>query len=95
MFILFIISIFYNLSSNSLLHGVLEALEKAKRDGKVRFVGFSGHKDPNVHLEMINRGFPFDTVQMPLNPFDAGFHSFEKLVLPELNKCNIAYSVWS
>jgi uncharacterized protein len=70
--------------------GVLEAFELAKKQGKVRFVGFTGHKDPLVHLDMINRGYPFDSVQMPLNPFDWSFHSFEKLVLPEANKRGIA-----
>ncbi len=70
--------------------GVLEAFEQAKKQGKVRFVGFTGHKNPLVHLEMVRRGYPFDTVQMPLNPFDWHFHSFEKLVLPELNKRGIA-----
>jgi aryl-alcohol dehydrogenase-like predicted oxidoreductase len=70
--------------------GVLEALDKAKQQGKVRFVGFTGHKDPNVHLDMVRRGYPFDTVQMPLNCLDASFRSFEKLVLPELNKRGIA-----
>jgi uncharacterized protein len=70
--------------------GVLEALDKAKKQGKVRFVGFTGHKDPSIHLDMIRRGYPFDTVQMPLNCLDATFRSFEKQVLPELNKRNIA-----
>ncbi|HEX4609891.1 MAG TPA: aldo/keto reductase, partial [Urbifossiella sp.] len=50
--------------------GVLEAFELAKKQGKVRFVGFTGHKNPLVHLDMVRRGFPFDAVQMPLNPFD-------------------------
>ena len=70
--------------------GAAEALTKAKQEGKVRFVGFTGHKSPEVHLKMLATGFPFDAVQMPLNPFDANFHSFEKQVLPELNKRNIA-----
>jgi aryl-alcohol dehydrogenase-like predicted oxidoreductase len=70
--------------------GAAEALTKAKQEGKVRFLGFTGHKAPELHLKMLATGFPFDAVQMPLNPFDAGFHSFEKLVLPELNKRNIA-----
>jgi uncharacterized protein len=70
--------------------GVLEALDQAKKQGKVRFVGFTGHKDPTVHLDMIRRGYPFDTVQMPLNCLDATFRSFEKEVLPELNKRGIA-----
>jgi aryl-alcohol dehydrogenase-like predicted oxidoreductase len=70
--------------------GALEALDKAKKQGKVRFVGFTGHKDPSIHLDMIRRGYPFDTVQMPLNCLDATFRSFEKGVLPELNKRGIA-----
>ena len=57
--------------------GVLEAFDAAKKAGKVRFVGFTGHKDPAIHLEMIRRGYPFDAVQMPLNVFDASFRSFE------------------
>jgi predicted aldo/keto reductase-like oxidoreductase len=70
--------------------GAAEALEQAKKDGKVRFVGFSGHKDPSIHLKMLATGFPFDSVQMPLNAFDANFHSFEQQVLPELNRRGIA-----
>lgn len=62
--------------------GVLEALERAKKDGKVRFVGFTGHKRPEIHREMIERGFPFDTVQMPLNVMDPNYRSFERNVLP-------------
>ena len=62
--------------------GVLEALAAAKQQGKVRFVGFTGHKNPSIHLEILNRGFPFDTVQMPINPFDPSFRSFEREVLP-------------
>jgi aryl-alcohol dehydrogenase-like predicted oxidoreductase len=70
--------------------GVLEALDRAKQQGKVRFVGFTGHKDPALHLEMIRRGYPFDSVQMPLNCLDGTFRSFEKQVLPEANKRGIA-----
>jgi uncharacterized protein len=70
--------------------GAAEALTKAKKDGKVRFVGFTGHKDPDVHLAMLKTGFPFDAVQMPLNPFDANFSSFEQKVLPMLNQSGIA-----
>ncbi len=62
--------------------GVIEALDQAKRDGKVRFAGFTGHKHPGIHREMIERGYPFDTVQMPLNVLDASYRSFEKNVLP-------------
>jgi aryl-alcohol dehydrogenase-like predicted oxidoreductase len=71
-------------------NGAAEALHEAKRQGKVRFVGFTGHKDPGIHLGMLNTGFPFDAVQMPLNPFDGTFRSFEKSVLPELHKRGIA-----
>lgn len=70
--------------------GVIEALDRAKRAGKVRFVGFTGHKDPAIHLKMLSYKYPFDTVQMPLNCFDATFRSFEQRVLPELAKQNIA-----
>jgi len=71
-------------------NGAAEALAKAKKDGKVRFVGFTGHQNLKVHLAMLNTGFPFDAVQMPLNAFDANFRSFEKQVLPELVKRGIA-----
>ncbi len=71
-------------------NGAAEALHKAKEQGKVRFVGFSGHKDPDIHLAMLNTGFPFDAVQMPLNPFDANFFSFEQKVLPVLVQRGIA-----
>jgi uncharacterized protein len=62
--------------------GVLEALATAKQQGKVRFVGFTGHKNPSIHLDMLNRGFAFDTIQFPINPFDPSYRSFEKEVLP-------------
>ena len=63
--------------------GVLEAFDRARRDGKARFVGFTGHKDPSMLVEMLRRGYAFDTVQMPLNCFDGtGFRSFERNVLP-------------
>ena len=70
--------------------GAAEALEAAKQQGKVRFVGFTGHKDPAIHLRMLKQGFPFDTVQMPLNAFDASFRSFETQVLPEALRRDIA-----
>ncbi len=70
--------------------GVLEAFDLAKRQGKTRFVGFTGHKNPEFHLKMLQLGYPFDSVQMPLNPFDASFHSFEQQVLPEVNRRGIA-----
>ena len=58
----------------------------AKQSGKVRSVGFTGHKDPSIHLRMLSHNFPFDTVQMPLNCFDGTFRSFERRVLPECLK---------
>jgi predicted aldo/keto reductase-like oxidoreductase len=70
--------------------GVLEALEQAKREGKVRFVGFTGHKSPAIHLEMLKTGFPFDACQLPLNCLDGTFRSFERDVLPELTRRGIA-----
>jgi aryl-alcohol dehydrogenase-like predicted oxidoreductase len=71
--------------------GVLEALDRAKQQGKVRFVGFTGHKDPAIHLAMLEGGHAYDAVQMPLNCFDgAGFRSFEQRVLPVLAKKGIA-----
>ena len=70
--------------------GVVEALERAKQQGKVRYVGFTGHKDPAIHLEMLAQEFPFDSCQLPLNGFDATFKSFEQQVLPELRRQGIA-----
>jgi uncharacterized protein len=71
--------------------GVIEALEAAKKQGKVRFVGFTGHKDPGIHLEMLARNYPFDTAQMPLNVLDATYaRSFEQMVLPEAIRRGIA-----
>jgi aryl-alcohol dehydrogenase-like predicted oxidoreductase len=71
-------------------NGAIEALDQAKQQGKVRFVGFTGHKDPSIHLKMLAHNYPFDTVQMPLNCFDATYRSFETQVLPELNRRGIA-----
>jgi aryl-alcohol dehydrogenase-like predicted oxidoreductase len=69
--------------------GAIEAVTQAKKEGKVRFVGFTGHKDPSIHLRMLSHNYPFDTVQMPLNCFDATYRSFETKVLPELNQRGI------
>jgi predicted aldo/keto reductase-like oxidoreductase len=73
--------------------GANAALLEARDAGKIRFIGFTGHKDPRIHLYMLEvakqAGFQFDTVQMPLNVMDAHYRSFEKLVLPELVKQNI------
>ena len=71
-------------------NGSVEALLEAKRQGKVRFVGFTGHKDPAIHLKMLQYGFPWDTCQLPLNVFDSTFRSFERTVLPELTRLGIA-----
>jgi hypothetical protein len=66
--------------------GCLEALVAARKAGKIRFIGFTGHKDPSIHLAMLEaadqHGFTFDTVLMPINVMDAHFRSFEKRVLP-------------
>jgi aryl-alcohol dehydrogenase-like predicted oxidoreductase len=73
--------------------GANAALLEARDAGKIRFIGFTGHKDPRIHLYMLEvaneNGFKFDTVQMPLNVMDAHYRSFEKMVLPELVKANI------
>ena len=62
--------------------GAAEALLQAKQQGKVRAIGFTGHKDPSIHLKMLAQDLAFDTVQMPLNCLDATFRSFETNVLP-------------
>ena len=73
--------------------GANAALVDARAAGKIRYIGFTGHKDPRIHLHMLeiasDHGFSFDAVQMPLNVMDAHYRSFEKLVLPELVKQNI------
>src|SRR3989441_9412069 len=73
--------------------GANAALIEARKAGKLRYIGFTGHKDPRIHLYMLEvataHGFTFDTVQMPLNVMDAHYRSFERLVLPELVRQNI------
>jgi aryl-alcohol dehydrogenase-like predicted oxidoreductase len=68
--------------------GANAALLEARKAGKLRFIGFTGHKDPHIHLYMLEvaraHGFTFDTAQMPLNVMDAHYRSFEKMVVPEL-----------
>ena len=68
--------------------GAHAALLEARQAGKLRYIGFTGHKDPRIHLYMLEvareNGFTFDAVQMPLNVMDAHFRSFSRLVLPEL-----------
>jgi uncharacterized protein len=70
--------------------GANEALVEARKAGKIRYIGFTGHKDPHIHLYTLKvaseHGFHFDTVQMPLNVMDAHFRSFTHMVLPELIK---------
>ncbi len=70
--------------------GVMEAVEQAKREGKVRFVGFTGHKSAEIHLKMLAYKYPFDSCQLPLNALDGTFRSFEQKVLPELERQGIA-----
>ena len=71
----------------------MEAVLEAKKQGKIRYIGFTGHKSPDIHLKMLNTGFAhqftFDAVQMPLNVMDAHYNSFEKKVLPVLVKHKI------
>src|SRR2546423_2504595 len=73
--------------------GANAALVEARTAGKIRYIGFTGHKDPRIHLHMLEvakeNGFKFDTAQMPLNVMDAHYRSFEKLVVPELVKLEI------
>jgi predicted aldo/keto reductase-like oxidoreductase len=73
--------------------GGMEAVLEAKKTGKIRFIGFTGHKSPDIHLKMLatasKHGFKFDAVQMPLNVMDAHFNSFEKRVLPVLTENGI------
>ena len=74
--------------------GAMEAFVEAKQNGKIRFIGFTGHKDPRIHLYMLEtaarHGFKFDTVQMPLNVMDAHFRSFARLVVPRAIDADIA-----
>jgi aryl-alcohol dehydrogenase-like predicted oxidoreductase len=73
--------------------GSMEALQAAKKQGKIRYIGFTGHKSPDIHYKMLQtafaHNFTFDAVQMPLNVMDAHFDSFEKKVLPVLVKHGI------
>ena len=73
--------------------GAMEALLAAKQAGKLRFIGFTGHKDPRIHLYMLEQAnkhnFAYDTVQMPLNVLDAHFRSFAHAVVPEAHKAGL------
>ena len=70
--------------------GAIECALKAKDAGKIRFLGFTGHKDPAIHLKMLAKPYPWSTVQMPLNVMDSQFRSFQHQVLPVLNSRGIA-----
>ena len=74
-------------------HGAVEAAEAARRAGKIRYIGFTGHKNPAVHLKMLRTAaahkFHFASVQMPLNVMDAHFESFTRQVLPVAQKDNV------
>jgi predicted aldo/keto reductase-like oxidoreductase len=70
--------------------GAIETALKAREQGKIRFLGFTGHKDPSIHLKMLDKPYPWSTVQMPLNVMDSQFRSFQHKVLPVLNQRGIA-----
>jgi aryl-alcohol dehydrogenase-like predicted oxidoreductase len=69
--------------------GAVRAALEARKAGKVRYLGFTGHKDPDHHLAMLKQDFAYDTVQLPLNVLDAHYRSFQNLVLPVCNKRRI------
>lgn len=71
-------------------NGALKALKEAKKAGKIRFIGFTGHREPKIHLDMIDMPYGWDSVQMPLNIMDAHYSSFQKEVLPVLLNKKIA-----
>jgi predicted aldo/keto reductase-like oxidoreductase len=65
-------------------NGGIEAAEQARRDGKIRFIGFTGHKDPSLFTQMLKQDYEWDAVQMPVNVLDPHFRSFQKEILPVL-----------
>jgi uncharacterized protein len=69
--------------------GALKAAEEARKAGKVRYIGFTGHKDPRIHLKMLAKPFAWDTAQMPINVMDAHYRSFQKQVVPVCLKQNV------
>lgn len=71
-------------------HGGLDAAQEAREQGKTRWIAFGGHKSPHIHVKLLQRGFAWDVVTMPLNPMDATFRSFERQVLPEAVRRGIA-----
>jgi aryl-alcohol dehydrogenase-like predicted oxidoreductase len=70
--------------------GVMEAVVEAQKQGKVRYIGFTGHTEPDVHLAMLSKGFAFDACQLPISPIEANSNAFVRRVLPELVKQGIA-----
>jgi len=70
--------------------GAIECALKALEQGKIRYLGFTGHKDPSIHLKMLDKPYPWATVQMPVNVMDSQFRSFQHKVLPVLNQRGIA-----
>lgn len=70
-------------------HGGMRAAQEARKAGKVRFIGFTGHKDPRIHLKMLNKPFDWDTSQMPINVMDAHYRSFQNEVVPVCLKKNV------
>lgn len=69
--------------------GAMAAALEAKKQGKIRYIGFTGHKHPEIHLKMIAKPYAWDTAQMPINIMDAHYRSFQKLVVPECNRRGI------
>lgn len=69
--------------------GGLKAALEARKAGKVRFIGFTGHKDPRIHLKMLGKPFPWDTAQMPINVLDASYRSFQNEVVPVCRQKNV------
>ncbi|MCX7604045.1 MAG: aldo/keto reductase, partial [Bryobacteraceae bacterium] len=80
----------YEGDAKRIAEGGLKAALEAKKAGKIRFLGFTGHRNPKAHLEMLGLPHEWDTVQMPLNVLDASYQSFEKEVLPECRRRGIA-----
>lgn len=71
-------------------HGGLDAAQEAREQGKTRWIAFGGHKSPHIHVKLLQRGFAWDAVSMPLNPLDATYRSFERQVLPEAVRRGVA-----
>ena len=69
--------------------GVLDAVLEAKKKGKIRFIGFTGHRYPSLHQEMLDLDFDWDTVQMPLNVLDYHYRSFQNQILPQAKEKNM------